>query len=92
MHNYYAQPIQNTFVSKYCELLTDWSILLKEACPVFCIYLYSINYIYYKVPKTQTCFNEAEPTLEFNRSIIIIICTATQIAALSLKFPNNELG
>ena len=28
VHNYYAQPIYNTTVSKCCESLTDWSIRL----------------------------------------------------------------
>jgi len=33
--------------------------------------LCSINYIYYKVLKTKkNCFNEAEPILEFNHSIL----------------------
>ena len=29
MHNYYAQPLYYTHVSKLCESLTDWSIPLK---------------------------------------------------------------
>ena len=28
VHNYYAQPIYYTYVSKCCEPLTDWSIFL----------------------------------------------------------------
>ena len=30
MHNYYAQPICYTYVSKWCESLTDWSIPLSK--------------------------------------------------------------
>ena len=30
MHNYYAQPVYYTDVSKLCESLTDWSIPLRE--------------------------------------------------------------
>ena len=32
MHNYYAQPIYYTYVSKCCESLTDWSIPSIELC------------------------------------------------------------
>ena len=53
--------------------------------------LYDINYIYYTVLKTQICFIEAEPSLEFNHSVFIII-SLIQIAALLFKFQNNELG
>ena len=44
--------------------------------------LYSIHYIYYMVLKIQICFNKAEPTLEFNHSIFLII------AGLSFKSPH----
>jgi len=29
VHNYYAQPIYYSDVSKWCESITDWSIPLK---------------------------------------------------------------
>ena len=39
MHNYYAQPIYYTDVSKLCESLTDWSIPLTGFdLTVFCYY------------------------------------------------------
>ena len=31
MHDYYAQPIYYTYVGKWCESLTDWSIPLSVA-------------------------------------------------------------
>jgi len=47
--------------------------------------LYSIN-------DTQICLSEAEPTLEFNRSMFITITMLfIQITTLSLKFLNREL-
>ena len=30
VHDYYAQPIYYTDVSKWCESITDWSIPLTE--------------------------------------------------------------
>ena len=33
VHNYFAQSIQYTHVSKYCEPLTEWSIHLTAFCP-----------------------------------------------------------
>ena len=30
MHNYYAQPIYYTDISKWCESLTDWGIPLSN--------------------------------------------------------------
>jgi len=47
--------------------------------------LYSINYNYCKVlKKIQIGFNEADPTLEFNRSTLIVI------AALLFKSPRRH--
>ena len=67
----------------------DIFLLFKVSIPpvfIFLIVLYSINYIYCQALKTQISFYEAEITLEFNRSLFIII------AAVSLKFLNCEIG
>jgi len=48
------------------------------------VMLYIINYIYYKVLKIQICSSNAEPTLEPNRSLFIIIAnTIIEIASNS---------
>ena len=36
VHNYYAQPIYYTDVSKWCESLTDWSIPLRRGGLLMC--------------------------------------------------------
>jgi len=55
--------------------------------------VYSINYTYCEIMKTQICLDVAEPSLKVNCSmfIIIAILTVTQIITLPLKFRNSEL-
>ena len=57
------------------------------------VILYSIHYILcYKLLKSQISFNGAEPALVVNRLVFIIMLRCHYIAALTLKFPNSELG
>ena len=56
-------------------------------CAVKSTYIYYIFLGYIIKTKTKQKYNnEAEPTLEFNRSVFMLI------SALSLKFPDSELG
>ena len=56
-----------------------YTILQRGCTSCYHIYFYCavmlhiINYIYYKVPKIEIGFNEAEQNLEFNRSMFIVI-------------------
>jgi len=82
-----AFPVQPVTCSSSmnCWLHNANYVSERSLCPVLTIFfLYIINCIYYKVLKTLMCFNEAEPTLEFNSSMFLII------AALSFKSPRDH--
>ena len=59
MHNYYSQPIYYRDVSKCCESLTNWGILLNEIARVINGGLeqlkmwFSANRLYVNVSKTN---------------------------------------
>ena len=66
----------------------------KDNVPPVAIYicycavtLYIIKYIYYKILKTQICLNKAEPTIENNFSMFIIIAV---VSFKSSHCPSNS--
>ena len=57
VHNYYAQPIYSTDVSKWCESLIDWSIPLKglyigiPIIPISHVSIFKLGQLFVQFPR-----------------------------------------